>query len=214
MANSREIILEKIGKALEKKTARPVPAPDFKGNVYQPLHDQDIVVAFAENFVKTKAEFIFCEDKLAFHEEINRFYADRGLQDIFVWENTAINLLYGSKVRYNLTENNFHAAQVGITACEGLIARTGSILVSSKQLAGRRLSIFPPMHIVLAFTSQIMPDIKDGMTLIKEKYSEGFPSMVSMITGPSRTADIEKTLVLGAHGPKELILFLIDDSTY
>lgn len=214
MANSREIILDKIARALEKKTTRPVPAPDFNSSVYQPLHEEDMVVAFAENFLKTKAEFIFCEDKLSFHEEINRFYTERQLQDIFVWENSAINLLYGSKVRYNLTENNFQAAQVSITACEGLIARTGSILVSSKQLAGRRLTIFPPMHIVLAFTSQIMPDIKDGLSMMKEKYKEGFPSMISMITGPSRTADIEKTLVLGAHGPKELILFLIDDSTF
>ena len=54
-------------------------------------------------------------------------------------------------------------------------------------------------------------DLKDGFKLIKNKYGTQIPSMISTITGPSRTADIEKTLVLGAHGPKELFVFLIDD---
>jgi len=52
---------------------------------------------------------------------------------------------------------------------------------------------------------------KNFLTAIKEKYSDGFPSQVTIITGPSRTADIEKTLVMGAHGPKELYVFMIDD---
>ena len=56
-----------------------------------------------------------------------------------------------------------------------------------------------------------MLDLKDGFNRLKEKYGQKLPSMISTITGPSRTADIEKTLVLGAHGPKELYVFLIDD---
>jgi L-lactate dehydrogenase complex protein LldG len=64
---------------------------------------------------------------------------------------------------------------------------------------------------VIANTSQIVPDIKDALTGMKERYGKNLPSLVSVITGPSRTADIEKTLVMGAHGPKELYLFLIDN---
>jgi L-lactate dehydrogenase complex protein LldG len=56
-------------------------------------------------------------------------------------------------------------------------------------------------------------DLKDSFSLIKKKYGTNLPSMLSVITGPSRTADIEKTLVLGAHGPKDLYVFLLDDST-
>ena len=47
---------------------------------------------------------------------------------------------------------------------------------------------------------------------MKKKYPDNYPSMISLITGPSRTADIEKTLVMGAHGPKELYVFLIEDN--
>jgi L-lactate dehydrogenase complex protein LldG len=64
---------------------------------------------------------------------------------------------------------------------------------------------------VIARTGQLVMDLKDGFQLLKSKYGQNIPSLISTITGPSRTADIEKTLVLGAHGPKELFVFLVDD---
>jgi L-lactate dehydrogenase complex protein LldG len=76
---------------------------------------------------------------------------------------------------------------------------------------GRRLTIYPPIHVVVAFASQIVPDLPEGIAYLRQLHPEGLPSMVSLVTGPSRTADIEKTLVLGAHGPKELHVILIDD---
>lgn len=73
------------------------------------------------------------------------------------------------------------------------------------------MNVFPASHIVFAHTNQIVLDIKDAMRGLKEKYPNGLPSMISLITGPSRTADIEKTLVMGAHGPEELYVFLLDN---
>ncbi len=108
------------------------------------------------------------------------------------------------------TNKDFDQAEVGLTLCEALIARNGSILLSNANMAGRRLSIYPPVHIVLAYTSQLMTDLKDGFKHIKSKYGNQLPSMITTVSGPSRTADIEKTLVLGAHGPKELFVFLLD----
>ncbi|MEI7503277.1 MAG: LUD domain-containing protein, partial [Paludibacter sp.] len=68
--------------------------------------------------------------------------------------------------------------------------------------------VFPPIHIVIANESQLVGFPEDALVSIQKKYSNNLPSMISTITGPSRTADIEKTLVLGAHGPKEFIVFL------
>src|SRR5262249_43068275 len=99
-----------------------------------------------------------------------------------------------------------------ITLCECLVARTGSVIISSRQMSGRRLPFFPDVHVVLAYTSQLVGEIKDALQLIKLKYGDQIPSMITAITGPSRTADIEKTLVKGAHGPKEIFVFLVDDS--
>jgi L-lactate dehydrogenase complex protein LldG len=63
----------------------------------------------------------------------------------------------------------------------------------------------------VAYTHQIVPNIKQGLQwVVSENNGTNLPSMINLNTGPSRTADIEKTLVLGAHGPKEVYLFLID----
>jgi L-lactate dehydrogenase complex protein LldG len=101
--------------------------------------------------------------------------------------------------------------KLGITRCEYLIARLGTVMVSSRVSPGRKMTVFPEMHIVVAYTSQLVPDLKDALKNLRRKYEDDFPSVVTLVTGPSRTADIEKTLVLGAHGPKELYVFLIED---
>ena len=77
--------------------------------------------------------------------------------------------------------------------------------------SGRQAFVFPDAHIVVAFTSQLVNDLKDAFTKLKKKYEPRLPSMITLITGPSRTADIEKTLVMGVHGPKELYVFLLED---
>jgi L-lactate dehydrogenase complex protein LldG len=94
--------------------------------------------------------------------------------------------------------------EVGITGCEYLVAQTGSALVSSAQGGGRQMNIFPQFHIIIAKTNQLVATLEDAYSLIQEKYTERLPSQIALVTGPSRTADIEKTLVLGAHGPREL----------
>lgn len=84
-------------------------------------------------------------------------------------------------------------------------------MVSSAQAGGRRMFVYPDIHIVVAYTSQLVEDLSDALNAITEKYGKDLPSLVSVISGPSRTADIEKTLVMGAHGPRELYVFLIED---
>ena len=97
----------------------------------------------------------------------------------------------------------------GITTCEALIAQTGSVLVSSAGSGGRALSVLPPHHVVIARRSQMLPDLHCAFTAIRQKFGESFPSMLSFITGPSRTGDIERILVLGAHGPKKLTILMV-----
>ena len=76
---------------------------------------------------------------------------------------------------------------------------------------GRIPSVYAPVHICIATTSQLVYDVKDGLIALKEKYQRFLPSLITFATGPSRTADIEKTLVVGVHGPKEVYCFVIDD---
>jgi L-lactate dehydrogenase complex protein LldG len=94
--------------------------------------------------------------------------------------------------------------EAGITGCEYLIAHTGSVMVSSAQKGGRQMFVYPPVHIVIARKSQLVGYLEEAYSGIQQKYKNSLPSHIALITGPSRTADIEKTLVMGAHGPKEL----------
>ncbi|USN98693.1 MAG: lactate utilization protein [Phycisphaeraceae bacterium] len=101
----------------------------------------------------------------------------------------------------------------GVTGCLALIAETGSILVTAADQGGRALSVLPPHHVVIATAEQLRPDLASGYAALRERHPERLPTQVSFITGPSRTGDIERILVLGAHGPKRLTVILIDSSS-
>jgi L-lactate dehydrogenase complex protein LldG len=106
-------------------------------------------------------------------------------------------------------KNALEACDAGITACDAAVAQTGSILVSSGSCGGRALSILPHVHVVVVSLDQIVATLGDALDLMRSRYAGRLPSMLSFITGPSRTGDIERILVLGAHGPKELIVILV-----
>ncbi|MCD4679307.1 MAG: LUD domain-containing protein, partial [Bacteroidales bacterium] len=158
-------------------------------------------------------KFIFCEDENEFVQSLSFLIKENKWENVFCNDTKLVELLKRENiVLFNSAEKDFLKLKVGITQCEFLISRLGSVMVSSKQASGRRLNVFPEIHIVLAYASQLVPDLQDAFQKIKEKYPTGIPSLISVITGPSRTADIEKTLVMGAHGPRELYVFLIDDN--
>jgi hypothetical protein len=105
---------------------------------------------------------------------------------------------------------NVREAELGVTGCDCLIARTGSIAVSTRSAGGRALSVLPPVHLVIARREQIVSDLETAFALWRSRYGQRWPSNLCIITGPSRTSDIEKTLVMGAHGPKRLAVYFAD----
>jgi L-lactate dehydrogenase complex protein LldG len=126
---------------------------------------------------------------------------------LFRAENPLASLL---RVESGYDKMELEQAQVGLTVCELLVAQTGSVCVTSLQSGGRVLSVLPEHHVVVAYRSQIVGDLSDAYTELARRYPKGYPSMISFITGPSRTGDIERILVLGAHGPKRLTVLLVD----
>jgi L-lactate dehydrogenase complex protein LldG len=104
---------------------------------------------------------------------------------------------------------NLESCDAAITECDALIAQTGSVLITSRSAGGRALSVLPPHHVVIARREQLIPDLPEAFALLKKKYSGNYPSFISLVTGPSRTGDIERILVLGAHGPKKLTIFCL-----
>jgi L-lactate dehydrogenase complex protein LldG len=209
ITTSKEKLLKKIRQALLEK--RDNPYPNLENMPLYPPIDDSLDIQFAEQFTGVSGQFLFCEDEVQFIDTLLTLAEERNWHKIYCWEPELQAILARYEYPYFETDKDFELAEVGFTLCEALVARNGSILLSNANRAGRRLSIYPPVHIVLAYSSQLVPDLKDAFALIKQKYGNNMPSMISTITGPSRTADIEKTLVLGAHGPKELFVFLLDE---
>lgn len=109
------------------------------------------------------------------------------------------------------TDDGFDTAELekcdaSITACDALIAQTGSVLLTSASAGGRSISVLPPHHVVLARREQLVADLPAAFALLKRRYAPNYPSFMSLVTGPSRTGDIERILVLGAHGPRQLTI--------
>ena len=208
VSNSKEKILKKIRQALS--TPVPVPFPQSEGNesVFQPA-TQEAEVEFAENFTKLQGKFSFCLNEKEFVQQLQTLIAARQWKNIYCREEELKLMLQQNSFTQNFF-NDLAACDASITSCELLIARTGSIVMSSAQQSGRTVSVYAPVHICVAYTDQLVYDIKDALLSIKEKYSEHLPSLITLATGPSRTADIEKTLVVGVHGPKEVFCFLIE----
>jgi L-lactate dehydrogenase complex protein LldG len=207
-------MLARIRTALATGPSPQPPTPDWTAPVHPPLPAADLAVTFAESFRRIGGEFFYCETLPQLGAEMRGWLAKRlpAGQQFYVWEPAMQHLLTMAGVSFQATEADFRAqAAVGLTSCAALVARTGSIVVTPATASGRRLSIYPDQHIVLARPSQVVAEIGDGLRMVQGQHGDALPSMLSLTTGPSRTADIEKTLVLGAHGPRRLTLFLLED---
>jgi L-lactate dehydrogenase complex protein LldG len=140
--------------------------------------------------------------------ELKKFLASTHKENIFCIEDEICNKLNTFGIPFKQSSELTKNTEAGITGCEFLIAHTGSVMVSSAQKGGRQMFVYPPVHIVIANKNKLVGYLEEAYSGITEKYKNNLPSQIALITGPSRTADIEKTLVLGAHGPRELRVFL------
>lgn len=208
---AKERILKKIRKALIQQTPQPFPNVESTNPIFQPQSD-DLEIIFAEQFTAIQGNFIYCESEAEFIQNLNALVEEKKWNNLFGWESDLAELFKKHNYDKLRIGKNLDRADIGITLCEALIARTGTILLSTGQQSGRSLSVYPPIHVCVAFTHQLVYDIKEALQNVTQKYDGNIPSMITLATGPSRTADIEKTLVLGAHGPKEVYVFLIDSN--
>jgi L-lactate dehydrogenase complex protein LldG len=211
-STSREKVLKNIRDALIEKSEPPYPVIDNESSVYQDI-TEPLDVTFAEALVRVSGKFVYCESEDEFLTTMQSFILDKDWSILYCFDEELQQLLREGGIPFDSGTENFNEAKIGITRCEFLVARLGTAVVSSAQSHSRKLYVFPETHIVVAYTSQLVPELKHALQGIRKKYKDNYPSMISLITGPSRTADIEKTLVLGAHGPREYYVFLIDDGT-
>jgi L-lactate dehydrogenase complex protein LldG len=201
ISTAKENILKKIRQALSNPVPLPFPLSEGANTVYQPA-TEELEIIFAEEFTKLQGKFVFCMDENDLHARLQQLITAKEWMKIYCNEDKW-NAHFSNTI-------NLESCHASITGCEYLVARTGTIVMSAAQQSGRTVSVYAPIHICIAYTNQLVYDIKDALQSLKEKYAGNIPSLITFASGPSRTADIEKTLVTGVHGPKEVYLFLVD----
>ncbi len=205
----KEKILKKVRAALLQKGSPYSAQIDLESDVFMPEIGEPIEV-FASNFTAQNGNFVFCYNPFHFADEFLAVAEENNWQSAFCLEQPLQELFTNCEFPFQSKKNDVKLADVGITGCDALIARTGSVVLSSRGNLSRTASIFPPVHVVVAYRNQVHYDLKQFFASLNNQAITDWASMTSIVSGPSRTADIEKTLVLGAHGPKQIFVFYIE----
>lgn len=207
---SRERILERIRAGLRapvKNEPQPAPALEevFEA-VVNPL--ERFQTEAAANLMECRLTRNFSESAAALVEVLNSLPAG----EIFVQDAPALrqfihDLATQWPVRWSSEGAPRESSQATVTLAEALVAQTGSIFVTAA-CGGRGASVVAPCHIVFGTTDQIVPDLYAALSQAQQQGRFAEASYGCMISGSSRTADIEKILVQGAHGPRRLVVIL------
>ena len=203
--DSRHIILQKLATFSQKSAVRNT-FENKDASIYQPI-EGSLDSRFHEELALIGGEAFSFKTDIELYARLNTFLVEKGFSSVYSYLPDIQDLL----PNVFLNCEPYVEMDAAITECEFLVARTGSVLVSSTSYGGRQLNVFPPVHIVIAKRSQLVPFVTDALQALQEKYQDKLPSLVSFISGPSRTADIEKTLVMGAHGPRQLYVFIAEN---
>jgi L-lactate dehydrogenase complex protein LldG len=213
---SRTKILHKIQTSLQGAKVK-MPFPEVANDTNSVFHgaSNDIAEFFAAEFIKLGGKFLYCENELEMIHHLVKLADTNDWTHVHCNEPFFINYFSEHDIAFTKSGNNYTDMQAAVTSCESAIARLGSLAISSASASGRVLSVYCPVHICIVYANQIVWDIEDSTNALLAKYKDNLPSMLNIATGPSRTADIEKTLVVGVHGPKEVyVLFIDKDAPY
>lgn len=204
----RARILERLRTALREPSSRPVGAEGKR--IFAPV--TDVLARFQQECAANVTECIVTPDMPSSAHAVANVLAALPAGEIFVQESPALRRLApewqaARSIQWSSEGGPRESVQATITTAETLVALTGSVLVSAS-CGGRGASVVAPVHIVIASADQLVPDLEAAFALMRQRNTAFQNSYLCLITGSSRTADIEKILVMGAHGPIRLIVVL------
>ena len=208
----RERILERIRAGLRSEAFHPPAAIPVGAPIFDPVSNANALERFQAEAKANLMECFLTANPQESAASLTKALDSLPQGEIFVQDDPLLRrLVHDSRsartVRWSSMGAPSEASQATLTLAEMLIAQTGSIFVTAS-CGGRGASVVAPCHIVLAKSSQLVPDLE---TALREASSRGFldrNSFACVISGSSRTADIEKILVQGAHGPRRVVVIL------
>ena len=215
---SKEKILKKLRQALNVKSKSLYQNIDFESNIYARSNEETQAESFVKRFTELGGQYVYCDNQFDCIDKLLDLIELRKWKHIFSWEEEIQNLLTDSGITHQQGRDNIDKAQAAILGCEAIIARTGSVLVSSIRNS-RTMTIWPPVLVFIVKRSQLVADIKDGFQVLRNRYGRKTPSLFSLITGPAYSEEIPAEIpgdlpigLKGGMGSLELVLFFIDDT--
>ena len=187
---------------IERKKRIEEALSNLDKNAYSDKPNTNILKLFSKRFEEANGKIFFVNSLEEIIKTLKNIANKNNVTQFFTYNKEINNALD----KFNWT-NNIINANATITFCDYLIARTGTIMVSTFSVKGRKVISYPDISIIIAEKSQLVFGLNEAINKFLTKHKT-FPSFVSFITGVSKTADIEKTLILGAHGPKKIFLLL------
>ena len=205
----RDRILARISDALRETAPKRAARADL-GPVFSPI--ADALGRFQQECSLNNTECVIVRDAPASAAAVVRVLASIPAGEIFIQDAPELRCMASlipqqPDIRWSSQGPPGEASQATITCAEALVAQTGSVFVSAA-CGGRGASIVAPVHIVVATIEQLVPSLEAAFSRLQQTGAAGKNSMLCLITGSSRTADIEKIIVMGAHGPRRLVVIL------
>lgn len=219
----RDRFLNRVREAARRGTAYQVHIPALRDDLGYVGVEGDLCERFAEevNLVGGFAKIVGgwvearqhlgqlldehrCRSALCWRHEVLDKLDLRSLlndRDVLRWDHESLTLLEPEERRFRALN-----ADIGITSADVAIAETGTLMVCSRAGQERSSSLLPPLHVAIITADQIVPDLLDAMPRLPQP----LPSSTVLITGPSKTGDIELQLTTGVHGPGKVHVIVVD----
>jgi L-lactate dehydrogenase complex protein LldG len=174
---------------------------------FAPKEERPLDERFVAQFTSGGGNFIYCPSKEEAITELQLYADSQGWKGLFIASSGLAD--WSNSIKLASTFENDGQFSVVMTNCEALIAFNGGIMIHSHHTGGRKLSDLPKHHVLIAFTSQIVDSLRDGMTAINQKYREHRPTNISVIRAPH-----DQAVELASADPNKgrtVFLILIED---
>ncbi len=213
MSNARQLIFENLSKRPADINLPPVPAnrPQYDWSL------EERVLQFTNNLESVHGEVhrISAQDisssisSLCKTKEIKRLLTSKKVDELLPKAIVDVEQIYYKKPIEDWKNELFNEVDAGITTTIGGIAETGSLILFPDTVEPRLMSLVPPIHIAIINQQDIYTTFNQAIE--KQNWTQQMPTNALLVSGPSKTADIEQILVYGAHGPKQLIVLIVEN---
>lgn len=205
---SKEKVLKGVRNALINRIHNPFSGTDLNKPVFPELSDEKEVV-FAENLTANGGNFIYCGSREEFIETVYLVSQQNNWKNVICHENRVEEILKANNIdSTEKIENNKDL--VYVTTCEAMVARHGSVILSSAQPISHKALAMAHTHVVFALENQMYDDMQPALKAVEKKYQGNLPSSIISVTGKSKNTTPAIKEIPAATGAKELLVFFID----